>query len=131
MDIQGKVVTLFIGAGGIAGILSGIVQNGWAAGGLALLIFYLTYRSVSKILRFQPSEFPPRKIATTGFFPHFITWLILWIAVYSQLLVGAFISLIVFLLVCVLGYLILLSKLQLPKAQPSGAQQNKPDQQPQ
>ncbi|MEM3401999.1 MAG: hypothetical protein QXH08_02085 [Candidatus Hadarchaeales archaeon] len=98
--------------------------------GLALLIFYLVYRFASKLLRFQPSEFPPRKIATTGFFPHFIAWLILWIAVYTNLLVGAIIPLVLFILVCVLGYLILLSKLELPKptAQEGQAQATKASQ---
>lgn len=123
MDVRARVVALFIGAGGLAGILSGVVRNGWAAAFLAFLFFYLAYRLAPRILRFQTSEFPPKKVVGKGFFPHFTVWLIVWIAVYNQLLVGALYELAVFLLVCFLGYLILLSRLQLPRAQPAQSSQ--------
>jgi hypothetical protein len=88
MDLHARVVLLFSGAGGLAGLISGFLSNAWLALGLALLFFYLIYKQAPRILGFQPSEYHPLRAAKSGFFPLFVTWLIVWVFSYTLLLTG-------------------------------------------
>jgi hypothetical protein len=88
VDLHSKIVLLFTGAGGLAGVISAFLPSGWLALGLAFLFFYLVYKRAPQLLKFQPSEFPPVRVAKTGFFPLFIMWFIAWVAVYTMIVTG-------------------------------------------
>jgi hypothetical protein len=88
MDLHARVVLLFAGAGGVAGAISAPLKNAWAALFLAFIFFYLVYKRASRILKFSPAEYPPVRVAKTGFFPLFIVWLIVWVMVYTLFVVG-------------------------------------------
>lgn len=83
MDLDSKIVLTFMGAGSLAGVISAILANGWLALLVVLGLFYLVYRFVPQYLKINPSVFPKMDVLKTGFWPHFIMWLIVWIAVYS------------------------------------------------
>jgi hypothetical protein len=87
MNLHTKVVLLFAGMGGAAGVISAFVHSLLALF-LAFVFFYLVYKQAPRMLKFQPSEFPPIERVKKGFFPHFIAWLIVWIMVYTLFVVG-------------------------------------------
>ena len=98
MEVVGKITLMFAAIGAIAGaIFAPLVVYvdfpGWPLGffaGLILFfaIFYVTLRLAPTVLKISPAEFPggKRKIVAAGFLPFFITWLILWIMVYTILI---------------------------------------------
>jgi len=85
MQPQAKT-TLFLAAmGAIAGAISSLVRNGWAAFFLALLILLLASPLARRVLRLQ-QDFSTLKVMTTGLWAFFVTWFVSWIWVYSALL---------------------------------------------
>lgn len=89
MEVVSKITLLFAAFGAITGCVFVPLPGGptgFLAGlGIFFGVFYLTYRLTPMALGIKPAEFPggKRKIATTGFFPFFIMWLMLWIMVYT------------------------------------------------
>ncbi|MEW6222111.1 MAG: hypothetical protein AB1476_02140 [Candidatus Hadarchaeota archaeon] len=83
LDAQTKVVLMFAAAGAVAGVISGVLVNSLLAAGVALLLFYLTFRLAPEYLKINVAEFSKKKVLMTGFWPHFVMWLILWVLVYT------------------------------------------------
>jgi hypothetical protein len=83
MDLQSKIILMFTGMGGAAGAISAVLQNSWLALLIVLALFYAAYKFAPEILKFQSSEFPPMERLKKGFVPLFLTWLIVWVMVYT------------------------------------------------
>jgi len=87
--IECKITLFFAAFGGAAGCLSGLMSvtmNSASYGLLLAIIFgYISFKWARQALRVTPEQLPggDRKLATTGLWPFFITWLILWIITYS------------------------------------------------
>lgn len=81
-----RVVLLFTGVGVLIGIVSAFIPNGLVAFFLMLIAYYITYRQSYQILKLQPSEIPKGEILKSGFFPIFVSWLVVWIWVYTLVL---------------------------------------------
>jgi len=99
MEAVGKITLLFAAFGALAGLISGAISSAGAALLLAILFFYGSYRLACSMFGIiKPALSPPaptptatqvqkpierRKIVTTGIWPFFIMWLILWIITYT------------------------------------------------
>ena len=96
-----RLTIFFAATGAVAGLISGVMTSADIKLNiysllLALFLFYVSYKLAghqkikNKFLMAPIEESQASKkvnVLMTGFFPHFITWLILWILVYT-LLVG-------------------------------------------
>ncbi len=100
MEATAKLVIFFAVTGAIAGCISGIISGanvtlGLLALLLALFLFYVSYKLVTHhkfknvVLKISNGGIPggTKKIIMTGFLPHFIMWLIVWVMVYTLLVV--------------------------------------------
>jgi len=109
MDIIGKITIYSAGFGALAGVVSGVLSSAgvsaWAGLLIAILFIYvLVYKLIPLRLgaaRPAPSAPTParvptephaqqlpnkRKIFTTGFWPFFVMWLVIWIMVYTLII---------------------------------------------
>jgi hypothetical protein len=107
MEIIGKIALYSAGFGALAGIISAVLSiagiSGWVGLLIAILCIYvLVSRLIPSALSAakpappapgqtptmpQAQEIPDkRKIFTTGFFPFFVMWLVLWIMVYTLII---------------------------------------------
>jgi len=106
MEIIGKITIYSAGFGALAGVVSGVLSSAgvsaWAGLLIAILfIVVLVYKLIPFTLGVAgpapptptPARAPTepqgqqllgkRKIFTTGFWPFFVMWLVLWIMVYT------------------------------------------------
>lgn len=87
LDLDSKIVLVFMGAGSLAGIASALLANGWLALLVVLGLFYLVYRLAPQYLKIDLKTFSRMDVLKTGFWPHFIMWLIVWVVVYSVMFI--------------------------------------------
>lgn len=85
MQPQAKTTLFLAVMGAVAGALSCLVKNGWAAFFLALIIFLFASPLARRILRLQ-QDFSTVRVMSSGLLPFFMTWLVSWIWMYSALL---------------------------------------------
>ncbi|MDI6642858.1 MAG: hypothetical protein QMD95_02270 [Candidatus Hodarchaeaceae archaeon] len=97
----GRLTIFFAVAGAIAGFISGLMTSAdiklnIVAPLIALILFYASYKLAAhekiknKFLMTPVEESREGKkvsVAMTGFWPHFIMWLIFWVLIYTLLVV--------------------------------------------
>ena len=95
MELVGKLTIFFAVTGAIAGCISSFLLNAWYALLIALILFYASYKLTTRekfktrVLKISTGGIPggTKKIVMTGFWPYFIMWLILWVMVYTLLVI--------------------------------------------
>ena len=81
---------MFALTGAVAGIISVFVPSPYFALLIALILFYISYKIIPpRALKIEHKNWPggTRKILTGGFFPFFLLWLIVWVLLYTVLLI--------------------------------------------
>jgi hypothetical protein len=89
MELAGKLYALFAVTGAVAGLISTFVPDPKYALLIAIILFYFSYKIIPPhALKVKHSDWPggKRNIATSGFFPFFLMWLIVWILLYTVFL---------------------------------------------
>jgi hypothetical protein len=97
----GRLTMFFTVTGAVAGLISGLISgadirlNIWAPL-LALFLFYISYKLAAyekvknRFLMVPVEESEGEKkvnVLISGFWPYFIMWLVLWVMVYTLLVV--------------------------------------------
>ncbi len=113
MDIAAKLSIIFSAVGAIAGVMSGFMTNAWLSLLIAIILLYATYKLISNASKTSTGQFMGEmkkvtlsnfslffsSLTTKGeldeketkvrfwFASYFIMWLLLWIMVYTILLI--------------------------------------------
>ncbi|MBS3815269.1 MAG: hypothetical protein KGY45_01750 [Hadesarchaea archaeon] len=89
LEIENRITILFLVFALFVGSISGVGTNfglgAWEAFFFALIFFYISYKSISKVFNLEEESFDGGAMETIklGFLPYWLIWLVFWVLFYN------------------------------------------------